>query len=48
MQHILLKHGTFFAENQGPLATWSTQGMEKSHYQARTSFSEVQDMEVAK
>lgn len=37
MQHILYIHGPYFAV-QGPLATWSTQGMEKSHYQARTSF----------
>lgn len=37
LQHILYIHGPYFAV-QGPLATWSTQGMEKSHYQARTSF----------
>ena len=37
LQHILFIHGPYFAV-QGPLATWSTQGMEKSHYQACTSF----------
>lgn len=36
MQHILYLHGPYFAK-QGPLATWNTQGMEKSHYQAKTS-----------
>lgn len=36
--HILCIHGPFFVEKQGPLAIWSTQGMEKSHYQARTSY----------
>lgn len=38
MQHILYIHGPYFVNNQGPLAIWNTQGMEKSHYQARTSF----------
>ena len=37
LQHILFIHNAYFAV-QGPLATWSTQGMEKSHYQACTSF----------
>lgn len=37
LQHILYIHGPYFAKT-GPLATWSTQGMEKSHYQARTSY----------
>lgn len=38
MQHILYVHGPYFVKNQGPLAIWNTQGMEKLHYQARIAF----------
>ena len=47
MQHILLQHGTFFVENQGPLATWSTQGMENHNILQGHVFSALQDTEVA-
>ena len=38
-QHVLIKHSTWFVNEYGSLALWSTQGMEKSHYQCKTSFS---------
>lgn len=31
-------HGLWFVKNQGPLAIWNTQGMEKSHYRARGAY----------
>lgn len=42
MQHILEAHGPYFA-NQGSLAVWSTQGMERSHWQARCAFQKATD-----
>lgn len=38
MQHILYNHTPFFAKKYGSLSIWSTQGMEKSHYMARTGY----------
>lgn len=38
MQHILRHHATFFARTFGSLSIWSSQGMEKSHWQARAAF----------
>lgn len=37
-QHILRDHTTFFANTCGSLNIWSSQGMEKSHWQARATF----------
>ena len=31
-------HTLWFAKKYGSLSIWSTQGMEKAHYQARTSY----------
>ena len=38
MHHILFAHGAWFMNKYGSLEMWSTQGMEKSHYQARGVF----------
>lgn len=38
LQHILYNHLPWFAKEYGSLTIWSTQGMEKSHYQARGAF----------
>lgn len=38
MQHILFNHGPYFAKTYGSLSIWSTQGMEKTHYMARTGY----------
>ena len=35
LQHILFAHAPYFLEEYGSLALWSTQGMERSHYQAK-------------
>ena len=37
-QHILFNHTPWFIKQYGFLSIWSTQGMEKSHYQARTRY----------
>ena len=38
LQHILYAHGPWFAKEYGSLAIWNTQGMEKSHKQARVAY----------
>ena len=38
MQHILFNHSPYFAKTYGSLSIWSTQGMEKTHYMARTGY----------
>lgn len=38
MQHIICNHTPWFAKEYGSLSIWSTQGMEKTHYQARTGY----------
>lgn len=38
MQHIIYNHLPWFTKKYGSLSIWSTQGMEKSHYQARGAF----------
>ena len=38
MQHILYNHLPWFAKQYGAPGIWSTQGLEKSHYQARGAF----------
>ena len=40
--HILKVHGPYFAK-EGSLAIWSTQGMERSHWQARCGFQRATD-----
>lgn len=35
---MLVKHSNWFVMTYGSLAVWSTQGMEKSHYAAKTAF----------
>ena len=40
--HILKVHGPLFAK-EGSLAIWSTQGMERSHWQARCGFQWATD-----
>ena len=40
--HILSVHGPYFAK-EGSLAIWSTQGMERSHWQARCGFQRATD-----
>ena len=35
IKHILYAHGAFYMDHYGSLDIWSTQGMEKSHYQAK-------------
>ena len=37
-QHILYNHLPWFAKQYGAPGIWSTQGLEKSHYQARSAF----------
>ena len=37
-QHILYNHLPWFAKKYGAPGIWSTQGLEKSHYQARGAF----------
>lgn len=37
-QHILYNHIPWFANQYGCPAIWSTQGMEKTHYQARGAY----------
>ena len=37
-QHILHNHIPWFAKQYGCPAIWSTQGMEKTHYQARGAY----------
>ena len=37
-QHILHNHIPWFAKQYGYPAIWSTQGMEKTHYQARGAY----------
>ena len=39
MQHVIVKHSSWFVTEYGSLAVWSTQGMEKSHYVAKMAFS---------
>ena len=38
MQHVIIKHSTWFVNEYGSLAAWSIQAMEKSHYQCKTVF----------
>lgn len=38
MQHILYNHTPWFVKEYGSLSIWSTQGMEKSHYVARSRY----------
>ena len=38
LQHILYAHAGYFLDEYGSLALWSTQGMERSHYQAKGSY----------
>lgn len=38
MQHIIYNHAPCFAKTYGSLSVWSTQGMEKTHYLARTGY----------
>lgn len=38
LQHILHVHGPYFARQYGSLGIWSTQGMERSHWQARCAY----------
>ena len=38
MQHILYAHDVYFLDEYGPLGLWSTQGMERSHYQAKAMY----------
>jgi hypothetical protein len=38
LQYVVVKHSSWFVKQYGNLAVWSTQGMEKSHYQAKTAF----------
>ncbi|MCO5559303.1 hypothetical protein L7F22_012899 [Adiantum nelumboides] len=37
-KHIICNHISWFARQYESLAIWSTQGMEKTHYQARTGY----------
>lgn len=37
-QHILHNHLPWFAKKYGAPGIWSTQGLDKSHYQARGAF----------
>lgn len=36
--HILYLHAPWFAKEYGSLGIWNTQGMEKSHKQARVAY----------
>ena len=38
LQHILYAHAPYFLDEYGSLALWSTQGMERSHYQAKAVY----------
>ena len=38
MQHILYAHAAYFLDEYGSLGLWSTQGMERSHYQAKVVY----------
>jgi len=38
LQHILYAHAPWFANGYGKLGIWNTQGMEKSHKQARVAY----------
>lgn len=38
LQHIIYNHAPFFVRTHGSLSVWSTQGMEKTHYMARTGY----------
>ena len=38
LQHILYNHTPWFIREYGSLSIWSTQGMEKSHYLARSRY----------
>ena len=38
MQHILLGHGSWLIQKYGSLALWNAQGMERSHWQARSGY----------
>ena len=38
LQHILYAHAGYFLDKYGSLALWSTQGMERSHYQAKGAY----------
>lgn len=38
LQHILYNHTPWFIKEYGCLSIWSTQGMEKSHYVARSRY----------
>lgn len=38
LQHILYNHTPWFIKEYGSLSIWSTQGMEKSHYVARSRY----------
>jgi len=37
-QHIIYGHGSWFVKEYGILVIWNTQGMEKSHKQARVAY----------
>ena len=38
LQHILYSHTPWFIKEYGSFSIWSTQGMEKSHYLARSRY----------
>ena len=38
MQHILYAHASYFLDTYGLLALWSTQGIDRSHYQAKGAY----------
>ena len=38
LQHVLVKHSSWFVSKYDSLAIWSIQGMEKSHYAAKTAY----------
>ena len=38
LQHIIYNHAPYFARKYGSMAIWSTQGMEKTHYMARSGY----------
>jgi len=38
LQHVIVKHFAWFVAKYGSFALWSTQGMEKIHYAAKTAY----------
>ena len=38
MQHILNAHAAYILDEYGSLGLWSTQGMERSHYQEKAMY----------